>query len=340
MKKIFLLLSMFAIANVFAINPFVGEYVGTVEADRGFFHGNPDLSFQIYKQGDTYDIVAHFFLNRRGPELARFKVKESNGKLLFAGNGGYGVHYDGEVSDGKITGILTQKVNDNEIIKNQFSIEKSDRKSPTLGLKPSKGAVVLLDNNGDSRNNWNNFNWIHNEDGSWTVSRAENSGHTDIVSKEAFKGDFKMHIEFKCPDQTDRPLSQSRGNSGVFIGLWEIQILDSFGAEGLCNECAGLYRFMPPQVNACLPPETWQTYDIEYEAAEFKDEKMVEFPKITLYHNGIKVMNKIEITENPSNGTRYRKLVVNENEPLHIKLQDHGDPVSYRNLWLKLDKDD
>jgi len=340
MKKIFLLLILFATANIFAINPFVGEYVGTVEADKGFFHGNPDLSFQIYKQGDTYDIEAHFFLNRRSPKLAHFRVKETDGKLVFSGEHGYGINYDCVVSDGKITGTLTYKTHEGESIVTKCSIDKINRTSPTLGLPAPKNAIVLLDKNDASRNNWNNFNWTHNVDGSWTVSRPENTGHTDIITKEAFKGDFKMHIEFKCPDQSERHLGQSRGNSGVFIGLWEIQILDSFGSEGLCNECAGLYRFMPPQVNACLPPEVWQTYDIEYEAPEFKNGTLIEFPKITLYHNGIKVMNEVEITENPSNGTRYRKLVVKENEPLQIKIQDHGDPVSYRNIWIKIEKDD
>ena len=115
-----------------------------------------------------------------------------------------------------------------------------------------------------------------------------------------------------------------RGNSGVYLqGRYEIQVLDSFGLKGLNNECGGLYSQTAPLVNMCYPPLAWQTYDINYQAARFDAQgKEIAPPKVTVLHNGVLIHNNLEIKGKHSN------------QPGPISLQNHGNPVYYRNIWI------
>ncbi|MBC7854837.1 MAG: DUF1080 domain-containing protein [Pirellulaceae bacterium] len=142
--------------------------------------------------------------------------------------------------------------------------------------------------------------------------------------------DFHMHLEFRTPYM---PLArgQGRGNSGVYIQQrYEVQILDSFGLAGANNECGGLYQQTAPDVNMCLPPLAWQTYDIWFTAARFAADgkTKVASARITVLHNGVPIHSQREITAKTGGG----KAEGPKDFP--INLQDHGNPVTFRNIWL------
>ena len=150
------------------------------------------------------------------------------------------------------------------------------------------------------------------------------------TSKQKF-GSCLVHIEFRTPYQPE-DRGQGRGNSGIYVGArYECQMLDSFGLEGKDNECGGLYSVKAPDVNMCLPPLTWQTYDIDYTAAKFEGDKLVANPRVTIKHNGVVVHDDVELP-----GERSTTAAPNKPgpEPGPIYLQDHGNPLRYRNIWV------
>ena len=141
--------------------------------------------------------------------------------------------------------------------------------------------------------------------------------------------DFRLHLEFRTPFMPNS-VGQDRGNSGVYIQQrYEVQVLDSFGLAGVHNECGGIYRQRPPQVNMALPPLVWQTYDIYFRAARYSEarEKM-ENARITIYHNGVAIHSNYELTSKTGAGKPEGP------QAMPILLQNHRDPVRFRNFWL------
>src|SRR5205814_4975648 len=141
---------------------------------------------------------------------------------------------------------------------------------------------------------------------------------------------FHMHVEFKTPFMPTAR-DQQRGNSGVYIQRrYEVQILDSFGLEGAFNEAGSLYRQTPPDLNMAFPPLTWQTYDIWFTPPQFAADGKTKTAnaRITVLHNGIPIHWHREITAKTGGGQQEAP------QPLPIQLQDHGNPVMYRNIWL------
>jgi hypothetical protein len=184
-----------------------------------------------------------------------------------------------------------------------FELAKAVRKSPTLGAPPPAGAIVLFD--GKNADEWKEGKI---EDGLLPVAAN---------SKRSFK-DFKLHIEFITPFQPTAR-SQSRGNSGVYLhGRHEIQVLDSFGLAGLNNECGGFYGNKDPLVNMCYPPLTWQTYDVELKSDPLDPASKKQMVKVSVSHNGVKIHDNV--------------VLAGGQGPLH--LQNHGNPVFYRNIWV------
>jgi hypothetical protein len=196
-------------------------------------------------------------------------------------------------------GMLTGKAEGND-----FSIKQVERKSSTLGAKPPEGAVILFD--GKSADEWAKGQIV---DG--------NLLYRGTTSKKGF-ATGKLHVEFRCPYQP-KARGQGRGNSGVYVLGKEIQVLDSFGLEGKNDECGAFYGNAKPTVNMCLPPLAWQTYDVEIKPDEQGD------LRATVLHNGVKVHDNYPIAKKGA-------------KPVGIHLQDHGNPVVYRNIWMVPDE--
>lgn len=194
-------------------------------------------------------------------------------------------------------------------------LERVDRISPTMGVIAPQGATVLFDGHGTNY---------------WQSAKIDQDDHLmpGTETSEGW-GDFRLHGEFFLPYKP-RARGQARGNSGFYLqNRYEVQVLDSFGLEGVENECGALYKVKRPDVNMCFPPLTWQTYDIDFVAAKFDAEgKKTEPMRITVWHNGVPIHANAAIESKTGAGRPEGP------EFLPIKLQDHGNPVAYRNLWI------
>jgi hypothetical protein len=207
---------------------------------------------------------------------------------------------------------------------------QNERQFPPVPAPPAKGIIVLFDGTKESlEKNWTKGNV--NAPAAWKITdegMVVSGG--DIISRERFT-DYQLHVEFKVPLMPDAK-GQARGNSGVFQqGRYEIQVLDSFGfAEPGMGDCGALYNQAAPLVNACRPPKTWQTYDISFRAPRFDEAgKQTESGRVTVLQNGICVQNNTAVT-GPTWGNTFGKL----SDPGPIVLQDHGNPMEYRNIWI------
>ena len=201
----------------------------------------------------------------------------------------------------------------------KLALNKITRKAPTLGKKAPKGAIILFD--GSDKDEWQGGRLDKK-------TKLLNTDGSDIRTKRKFN-DYHMHIEFMLPY---RPAArgQGRGNSGFYqIDHFEVQILDSFGLEGAHNECGGIYSIKESDINACLPPLSWQAYDVDFTNARAKGGKKVKNAKITVRLNGIVIHDNFEIPRK-TGGSRKEP----EGTPGPIKLQGHGNPLQFRNIWI------
>ncbi len=191
---------------------------------------------------------------------------------------------------------------------------------------PPSDAIVLFD--GDDLSQWTNGENWKVEDG------VAYSGKGKIVTKESF-GDCQLHLEWKSP-VPPKGTGQGRGNSGLFLmDRYELQILDSYENETYHDGQAGaIYKQTPPAVNAMRPPGEWNTYDVFWTAPRFDDEGGLVSPAyITVMHNGVLILNHFELLgDNPFS----RPPAYNAHPPTGpISLQDHGNPVGFRNIWIR-----
>lgn len=195
-------------------------------------------------------------------------------------------------------------------------LKKVERKSPTLGMAAPAGATVLFD--GKSADKFEKGKLIE----------GNLLGATNCESKLKL-GDHRLHIEFRTPFMP-KASGQGRGNSGVYIqGRYECQVLDSFGLDGKNNECGGIYSQKEPAVNMCFPPLSWQTYDIDFTAAKYDSAgKKTANARVSIKHNGVAIYDNLELsTETPG----FHKEGPG---PDSLFLQDHGNPVAFRNIWV------
>lgn len=227
----------------------------------------------------------------------------------------------GETKDGvtelkgeALAASITRDVLSAEIDGQKGQLKKIDRQSATSGMKPPAGAIVLFDGS--------------NVD-AWEPGKLAEDMLMDVGTRTKQKFDsFTLHLEFRTPFMPYAG-GQDRGNSGMYLqDQYECQILDSFGLEGRDNECGGIYSNSKPLVNMCLPPLTWQTYDVEFTGAKFDGNgEVTEAAHCTMKHNGVVIHDNLELKTTPGGGKRDQK-------PGALYLQDHGDPVRFRNIWI------
>ena len=217
-----------------------------------------------------------------------------------------------------------------------------DRPEPTVvdpgpfkaSAPPPTDAIVLFD--GRSLANWRSADSA-NLPARWKVADGYMevaAGTGSISTKQAF-GDVQLHLEWRAPTPA-KGEGQERGNSGVILmGLYEVQVLDSYHNRTYADGSAGaVYGQFPPLVNASRPPGEWQTYDIVFHRPRFDRAGLVELPaRMTVFHNGVLIQDDVQLSGPTAHQTRppYRHHA----DALPLTLQDHGDPVRYRNIWIR-----
>ncbi|MFW6170407.1 MAG: 3-keto-disaccharide hydrolase [Planctomycetota bacterium] len=194
-------------------------------------------------------------------------------------------------------------------------LKRMVRESPTMGAKPPKDATVVFDGSDAEQ---------------FTKAKVTEDGllMEGATVKPMFQ-DFNLHCEFRLPLMPgDR--GQGRANSGFYLqSRYEVQVLDSFAKPPKNNGCGALYQYREPDVNACLPPLQWQTYDIMFTAPRWDaDNQKIRNARITVWLNGTKVHDNQELESKTGSGSDESPTL------LPIRLQDHGDPVRFRNLWV------
>ncbi|MBI2826394.1 MAG: DUF1080 domain-containing protein [Planctomycetia bacterium] len=283
-----------------------GEYVGELHGDDGA----AKVGVQIVALGEgKFDGVLY------PGGLPGAGWDQSAGRQSYAGamKDGAAVFDAGGTVGKAAGGVLTVTDADGKKV---GELKRVDRQSSTMGAKPPAGAVVLFD--GTTADKWNG--------GRLTDGGLLAAGCT---SKQEFK-DFQLHAEFQTPFMP-AARGQGRGNSGVYLqNRYEVQVLDSFGLEGKDNECGGFYSIKAPRENMCYPPLAWQTYDVDFTAARFDtDGKKTKNAVVTVRHNGVPIYENFELPKVTPGGAPQETPGVGP-----LQLQDHGNPVRYRNIWV------
>ena len=285
--------------------PFLGEFVGPVETKPGRYER---IALQIRPIGNKSFEAIQYMGGLPGEKSHVAKptklIALRHDDFLVLSGGPYAlvVHPDRCIvidKDGNRKGWL----------------ERIVRKSPTLGAPAPKDAVVMFDGTSTK-----------------LFKDAKMTKDGLLMEGTEFKlmfQDFNLHLEFMLPY---KPLGrgQDRGNSGVYLqSRYEVQVLDSFAKIPEFNDCGSLYRTRKPDLNMALVPLQWQTYDIMFTAPRWaSDPSKVHNARITVWLNGVKIHDNVELPSKTGAGK------IEEPTLLPIKLQDHNNPVRYRNIWL------
>jgi hypothetical protein len=209
-----------------------------------------------------------------------------------------------------------------------LKILKPEDKQDMKSTSPPEGAIVLF--GGKSLDGWTTRDGKSKPKWRLVDNGIMQSGGGDIITEKKFDGHFKLHVEFRVPYMPNAK-GQARGNSGVYVqGRYEVQILDSYGLDSKNNDCGAIYEVAAPLVNACKAPTIWQSYDIEFHAAVCKEGKKTEPARMTVQHNGVKIHDDQKINVNFTRAG----METDPCTPGPILLQDHGNPVQFRNVWL------
>ncbi len=300
-------------------DPIMGDWWGHLVTKSGQVIPVAVQSIALGKDQYHINVLPHF--DRREDMITSFEAKHDGDRLVFPD------HPDWQftVVDGSISGHTDW--DQAQIVE----LKQGLRLSPNLGATPPIGAILLFD--GSNLNDWERRDEKQKSTPvGWKVTDgvAEvGPGTGDIITKQKFS-DFQLHVEFRLPFMPEAR-GQGRGNSGVYLqGRYEVQVLDSYGLAGEDNECGGIYKVAAPRVNMCAPPGQWQTYDITFSAPRFdKDGKKVKDAVATVMHNGIIIHENLTIP-GPTGGA----VDDDVRAPGGILLQDHGNLVQYRNIWL------
>jgi hypothetical protein len=280
------------------------------------------LAVQMVAYGDgNYEARMQEEFDRRDPSSRSLAVRREGDRLVFQ-------------ADRSWTGTIVSDVVSGQTSRGEaesFELHKIKRVSPALGARPPSGAIVLFD--GTSFAGWDGVKGGQQDKSvGWKLvggAMQVVGGTGSIVTKQKFT-DFRLHLEFRTPFMP-AARGQARGNSGVYLqGRYEIQVLDSYGLEGADNDCGGIYKVAAPRVNMCAPPGQWQSYDVTWRAPRFDENgEKTSNARVTALHNGVIIHDNLEIS-GPTEGP----LDKNVQAPGGIYLQDHGNPVEYRNIWI------
>ncbi len=260
-----------------------------------------------------------------GPDPDAWQV-EVHGQLqatrVVLGGFAQGNLWNGDIKDAKLTLAHADSYG------GTFELSRVEKHSPTEGQAPPAGAVVLLpyaEGVTPDMAAWDNPKWEAMPDGSMQVTPQTGQN----VTKAAF-GDMQLHLEFRVPYMPFE-FGQGRGNSGLYLqSRYEVQILDSFGVMPAAGDCGALYLASAPRVNACYPPEQWQTYDILFRAPRLNgDGAMREPARVTIRHNGVLIQDNVALSGPTPGGIEGKPA-----ERDKLFLQDHGNRMRYRNIWL------
>ena len=289
-------------------DPFLGEYAGAC--------GGVATEVEVWPQAGEYRGTVILGSGAEAEKRVQLAGKAEGAKLVMTGKSG-DAECKATVADGALTLNLGGKTG---------KLAQMVRVSPTLGKKPPAGAIVLMaydEGKPPSLEEWTNAQWKPMPDGSVLIGKGDNRTKRDF-------GDMRLHLEFMTPFMPDKG-RQGRGNSGVYIqDRYEIQVLDSFGLESKDGDCGGIYKVAAPKVNACLPPGRWQTFDITFTAARFDaGGKKTASARVTVLHNGT-VIHQDQKIPGPTGGARSKAAVA----VAPLRLQDHGNPVRFRNIWV------
>ena len=301
------------LSNNLLAKAFMGEYEGTFYPDNKF---TMKATADVVAEGDgNYRIVIDANSNDPAQEGAHIEIygKKSGSEVTISSRAG-GYEWKGEIKDGKLNVRGHYGLH--------FELKKIESKSPRAGAKPPPNAVILLPYKAGVKpdmSGWTNTQWAALDNGSMQIVPGKGSNKTN----QQFSDIKQLHVEFKLPLEP-KGRGQGRANSGVYLlDAYEVQVLDSFGIVHTSGDCGVIYNVARAKVNACLPPETWQTYDISFRAARVDENgKVKEQPRITVVHNGVKIHENLEIPRN-----RHRTTGP-------IQLQDHKHNIEFRNIWL------
>ena len=283
-----------------------GEYVGKGALANG---SQDDVGAQVIALGDGQfrAVVYQGGLPgagwQRGDERFIMEGGCEEGTVALKGE-----KLSGTIAAGKFT------IGDGKIV-----LERTERKSPTLGAEPPEGAIVLFDGSNTDMLVAGNMT---PEGNLWSEARTK-----------PVLGSAKIHVEFRL-SWMPTARGQARSNSGCYFHeCYEVQVLDSFGLEGKDNECGGIYKVSEPKVNMCLPPLTWQTYDVELTAPKYDEAgNKTANARITVRHNGAMIHDDLELPGATAGGKPEGPA------PRGIYFQGHGNKVQYRNIWAAAKK--
>ncbi|UCE49689.1 MAG: DUF1080 domain-containing protein [Phycisphaerales bacterium] len=300
-------------ANTLCAGPFMGKYKGTFYPDKVV---TMPATATVVDEGDgDYRINLHATSEDPTLEGAHIEImgREFGPQVHLSSRAG-GYDWRGEIQNGRLVARTDYG--------QRFELEKVEGDSPRAGAKPPKGAVVLLPFKEGVKcdlSGWTNPEWKARDNGSMESVKGKGSNKTH----REFSDIKQLHVEFRLPLEP-YGRGQGRANSGVYVlDAYEVQILDSFGLVHTSGDCGGIYNLARAKINACLPPQTWQTYDIAFRAARLDENGRVEeLPEITVIFNGVKIHDKLKI---PRRKHRTKGP---------IQLQDHGHNIQFRNIWL------
>jgi hypothetical protein len=320
-------------------DPYTGNWSGTVKSNTK----ESPVHVAVIAYKNRYEVTFRAEPDPRRPAIVVFNGTVQGDKLVLeqdqsakpteatttqGGVPNKAVQWNGQAKGNALKGTIAG----GEI--GTFSLEKIPfQPSPTLGEKAAVGAAILFD--GTHLNAWeskqvpaDSIQWIVTGAGALEVvsQREGKKKKQDLRTKDNF-GDYRLHLEFKLAHKPEAT-GQGRSNSGIIhLGIYETQILDSFGLYGRDNECGAVYKLREPDRNAGYPAGLWQTYDIEFKAPRFSPEgNKTTDARMTVRLNGILIHNDVAVPK-PTGGGK-------ETARGPIVLQDHGNPVQFRNIWV------